>query len=118
MVVLCTNLKNLKLENWNKTVFGNIHIGVQKATEVQGRIQYDGYSDNLRDQKNVAQVTLEYALKKEGGYWHEKAKVKWHVQEDRTTSYFHKIAKIKTCYAVNYLYYAWWQFVDWSWGYC
>lgn len=45
---------------------------------------------------------LEGALHKEHLFWKESAKVKWHLEGDRNTKYFHKIYKIKS--ATNNIY--------------
>jgi hypothetical protein len=63
--------------------------------EVQSQIQRNGYSDMLRDSELRAQAKLDDALQRQDWFWHEKSKVNWHVEGDRNTSYFHRVAKIK-----------------------
>jgi len=49
----------------------------------------------LLEQEKNAQINLENALNLEETFWKEKAKVKWHIEGDRNTAYFHRLAKIK-----------------------
>ncbi|KAK2443571.1 hypothetical protein QL285_014660 [Trifolium repens] len=101
MYVLNEKLKllKLKLKSWNKTVFGNIHEIVKEAKSkvdsIQVQIYSNGPNDDMLDQERLALVNLENALFMEELFWHEKAKVQWHCDGDRNTTYFHKIAKIK-----------------------
>lgn len=61
---LSQKLKLLKkeLKIWNKSVFGDVHLQVQKTQEtldcVQAKIDSDGCSDLLLDQQISAQFTL------------------------------------------------------------
>ena len=48
----------------------------------------------MNDEK-LAQNALDLALNKHETLWREKAKVKWHVDGDRNTKYFHRLTKIK-----------------------
>jgi hypothetical protein len=41
-------------------------------------------------------MEFEEALNRQEVFWKEKANLKWHLEGDRNTKYFHKIAKIKT----------------------
>jgi hypothetical protein len=47
-------------------------------------------------QDKQAQIDLDLALQIENAFWQEKAKVKWSLEGDRNTSYFHRISKIKS----------------------
>ena len=101
MFVLSQKLKSLKskLKSWNKEVFGNVH-GLVKDAEthllnIQNQIDTSGHSDNLLEQQKLAQLNLDTALAKEECFWKEKANVKWHVEGDRNTRFFHRTAKLK-----------------------
>ena len=101
MYVLSQKLKMLKdkLKVWNKEIFGDIHVQVKDATTkldaIQEEIDREGHTNMLMEQEKQAQINLENVLNMEECFWHEKAKVKWHAEGDRNTSYFHKIVKIK-----------------------
>jgi hypothetical protein len=76
-----------------------VHAYVKEAEDdlegIQNQIQLSGYNSSLRDNEKRAQSKLDDALKRQEWFWHEKSKVNWHVDGDRNTSYFHRIAKIK-----------------------
>jgi hypothetical protein len=101
MFVLNSKLKRLKtkLKIWNKESFGNVHSGVKDAEShlhsIQLLIQTNGHSDSLMMLEKKAQMDLDTALDRQDCFWREKAKVNWHLDGDRNTSYFHRIAKIK-----------------------
>jgi hypothetical protein len=102
MFILCTKLKLLKskLKTWNKSCFGNVHELVSSAElklqQVQEQIQANGHTDSLHQQEKLASAEFEDALNKQEAFWQEKARINWHLEGDRNTSYFHRIAKIKT----------------------
>jgi len=101
MFVLSQKLKSLKLKlkTWNKQTFGNVHELVKNAEthlqHIQSQIDTSGHSDSLLEQQKLAQINLESALQKEECFWREKANVKWHLEGDRNTNFFHRTAKIK-----------------------
>jgi mannosylglycoprotein endo-beta-mannosidase len=101
MYILSTKLKRLKahLKTWNKEVFGNVHSFVKVAEDellaVQNQIHTNGHNDALGDLEKIAQSKLDDALQRQNWFWQEKAKVNWHIDGDRNTSYFHRLAKIK-----------------------
>ena len=102
MFVLNRKLKILKerLKIWNKESFGNVHEFVtsaeQKLQLIQAQIQTNGNSDALLLEEKEAHKVLEEALNRQECFWQEKAKLNWHLEGDRNTKYFHRIAKIKT----------------------
>ncbi|GAU26607.1 hypothetical protein TSUD_102140 [Trifolium subterraneum] len=101
MFVLSKKLKFLKekLKIWNKEVFGNVHDQIKIAEEKVNSIQYvinsNGHSDSLMDLEKQAQFELELALNMEEAFRKEKTKVKWCLDGDRNTKYFHRVTKIK-----------------------
>lgn len=46
-------------------------------------------------QEKQAYLVLEQTLAYEEAFWKENSKIKWDVEGDRNTSYFHKLAKVK-----------------------
>ncbi|MCH80179.1 ribonuclease H protein [Trifolium medium] len=102
MDVLNQKLKLLKskLKLWNKESFGNIHEAVTSAEhylhDIQAQIQLLGHSDSLLLEEKRASAVVEEALNRQEVFWQEKAKINWHLNGDRNTKYFHKLAKIKS----------------------
>jgi hypothetical protein len=102
MFILSKKLKLLKekLKTWNKDCFGNVHTLVTSAEQrlqlVQDQIQQNGHSDTLLQEERIASSIYEEALNKQEAFWQEKARVKWHLEGDRNTKYFHRLTKIKT----------------------
>lgn len=100
MHILSQKLKLLKtnLKVWNREVIGNIHENVSEAENnlqaIHEKIDTYGHTETLLNQQKAAQITLENVMDKQEAFWREKAKVKWHLEGDRNTSYFHRIAKI------------------------
>lgn len=66
-----------------------------KVDAVQLEIDSNGYYDMLMSQEKQAYLVLEQTLAYEEAFWKEKSKIKWDVEGDRNTSYFHKLAKVK-----------------------
>ncbi|XP_058761210.1 uncharacterized protein LOC131634556 [Vicia villosa] len=101
----------VKLKEWNKTTFGNVHDNVKLAEErllnIQEKIVKEGHSDNLDATEKEAQLHLNIALQREEIFWKEKARVKWQAEGDRNTRFFHRLAMIKqatkriSCLRVN-----------------
>ncbi|MCH84849.1 RNA-directed DNA polymerase (Reverse transcriptase), partial [Trifolium medium] len=98
----CQKLKMLKdkLKIWNKDTFGNVHNMVKQAEiklkVVQDRIDSDGHSELLLNLEKSAQLDLNNALNIEEMFWYEKSRINWHIDGDRNTKYFHRMAKIKS----------------------
>jgi hypothetical protein len=55
-----------------------------------------GPSDVLLADEKIAHTVLEEALCRQEAFWQEKAKLNWHLEGDRNTKYFHRLAKIKS----------------------
>lgn len=101
MFVLSQKLKmlKLKLKEWSKTVFGNVHSNVTnalaKVDKIQNQMTQLGYSDILQVQEKEAQIQLQNALCCEVEFWKEESRMNWHAFGDRNTEVFHKTAKIR-----------------------
>ncbi|KAK2368688.1 hypothetical protein QL285_081866 [Trifolium repens] len=67
-----------------------------KLHQIQNLIQLNGQSEALLEEEKQAHMEFEEALNRQEVFWKEKANLKWHLEGDRNTKYFHKIAKIKT----------------------
>ncbi|PNX99831.1 ribonuclease H, partial [Trifolium pratense] len=102
MFILSQKLKLLKnkLKIWNKQSFGNVHDFVisteQKLQHIQDQIQQNGHTVALLAEEKLASNAYEEALNRQEIFWQEKAKLNWHLEGDRNTKYFHRLAKIKT----------------------
>jgi len=94
MFVLSQKLKLLKtkLKTWNEQTFGYVHVIVideeEKLQMIQDDIDLNGHSGSLMDQQQHAHIELQKALDREEVFWHEKSKVKWHLEGDRNTGFF------------------------------
>ncbi|XP_058755572.1 uncharacterized protein LOC131628769 [Vicia villosa] len=101
MFVLSRKLQILKssLKSWNYSTFGNVTSNVKLAEEnlhnIQSLLQASGNNDGLRAQELDAQTTLSKALDIENCFWREKSRIKWSLEGDRNTAFFHRITKIK-----------------------
>jgi hypothetical protein len=102
MYILTQKLKMLKekLKVWNKTCFCNVHDNVTsteaKLHQIQQDIQNHGHTDALLLEEKIAANLLEDALNKQEIFWQERARLNWHLEGDRNTKFFHRIAKIKS----------------------
>jgi mannosylglycoprotein endo-beta-mannosidase len=89
-----------KLKTWNKDCFGNVNdlVGTaeMKLDQIQMQIQQNGHFDALLFEEKQASLILEDALSKQEVFWQEKTRLNWHLEGDRNTKYFHRLAKIKT----------------------
>jgi hypothetical protein len=66
-----------------------------KLKVVQDRIDSDDHSEILLNLEKSAQLDLNNALNIEEMYLYEKSRISWHIDGDRNTKYFHRMAKIK-----------------------
>jgi hypothetical protein len=98
MFILTQKLKMLKdkLRVWNKTCFGNVHENVVSAEHKLQQIQNHGHTDALLLEEKIASNSYEDALNKQEVFWQERARLNWHLEGDRNTKYFHRLAKIKS----------------------
>ncbi|KAL6130669.1 hypothetical protein ACLB2K_069048 [Fragaria x ananassa] len=102
MYVTVQKLKTLKscLRNWNKMVFGDVHQNVNKARDTLSAIQQDIAIHGMTDQKFEDEVDAKFrvlnAVKMQESYWKDRARVKWLTDGDRSTSFFHAYAKVRS----------------------
>ncbi|XP_058775611.1 uncharacterized protein LOC131649884 [Vicia villosa] len=68
---------------------------VKKVWSTQEQLVIHSDSSVLKNQELTAQKNLEKLLIMEESFWKDNAKIKWHLEGDRNTSYFHKCAKIR-----------------------
>jgi hypothetical protein len=91
-------LKN-KLKKWNIEVYGNVHAYVddaeKKLANIQNQINLTGHTDALMNDEKNAQMSLDEALNRQEVFWKEKARIRWHMDGDRNSKYFHRVTKIK-----------------------
>lgn len=101
MAVLSQKLKLLKirLKDWNKNVFGDVHQQVKSAMtlvdEIQNQISIQGNTDELVSKEKDAQIALQQVLAYEEDFWQEKSRIDWHINGERNTEFFHKMANIR-----------------------
>jgi hypothetical protein len=102
MFCLQQKLKRLKAElrKWNKQVFGNIDsnvkLAIDEVSRIQNLIDQSGPTDDLQYSDYQAQLILTKALLTQDLFWKEKSRVQQFLHGDRNTSYFHRLAKIKS----------------------
>lgn len=83
------------VSNWNMKVFGNILWRKQwclaRLNSVQKQMQIRA-SNFLMTLERVLIEEYNIILKQEELYWNKKARVKWLVDGERNTHYFHTLA--------------------------
>lgn len=88
-----------KLKDWNKSVFGDVHLKISNAMQqvdsIQQQVYENGYTEALFDLEKNARLELEKALQFQEAFWHEKSRVKWHLQGDRNTQFFNRTAQVR-----------------------
>ncbi|XP_057808994.1 uncharacterized protein LOC131023469 [Salvia miltiorrhiza] len=94
-------LKRLRkeLQNWNRTVFGNVDISIataqQELLEIQAQISQEGYTDALFDAEVLAQAKINVSLSRKNSLLRQKCRVKWLHDGDRNNSFFHSLLRYK-----------------------
>ncbi|CAL5192124.1 unnamed protein product [Lathyrus oleraceus] len=99
-------LKN-NLKSWNRDIFGNNHVMVKNSSDnldkINDQIFLDGNNPLLRAQEQLTQLDLEKALDNEERFWLDKSKVKWKLEGDINTLFFHGMARIKNSKNIIYV---------------
>lgn len=72
-----------------------VENALQNLQNVQDLMNRDGCSDDLLVQEQFAQYELNKALYSQEMFWMEKARVDWHMSDDRNTAYFHKLTEVR-----------------------
>lgn len=64
-----------KLKDWNKSVFGDVHLKISNAMQqvdsIQQQVYENGYTEALFDLEKNARLELEKALQFQEAFWHE-----------------------------------------------
>ena len=101
MHILHYKLKSLKpkLQVWNKTVVGNLHLRVHHAQQqlntAQMAIDQLGYSLERSQDEAACMTSYSQALNLLNSFWQEKNKNVRFLEGDRNTAFFHRQAKIR-----------------------
>lgn len=86
-----SRLKNTKiaLKQWNKTVFGNIHVKLKHLKLTIDSLQSQPQTSAVISLENSVQRDLDDLTRREEMFWREKAKARWIEEGDSNTHYFH-----------------------------
>lgn len=71
--------------------------------KINDQIFLDGNNPLLRAQEQLTQLDLEKALDTEERFWLDKSKVKWKLEGDINTLFFHRMARIKNSKNIIYV---------------
>ena len=99
VVVQKLKLLKMALRRWNWEVFGDIALNVTNANEkvmlIQGRIGFEGFSDDLFRLETSALADLDSILKQQEIFLREKSRVRWLAEGDRNSKFFHSLLNRK-----------------------
>ncbi|XP_042515373.1 uncharacterized protein LOC122089746 [Macadamia integrifolia] len=101
MVVFVEKLKRLKgvLRTWGKSSFPNFNVELEDAKkglkDMQREIEEQGMSDEIFSWEANAKTRQLKPLENYKKLWTEKARIKWRLQGDRCSNFFHIFAKMR-----------------------
>ncbi|KAM1304224.1 hypothetical protein ACFX2F_021920 [Malus domestica] len=101
MYVLGAKLRVLKsrIKVWNKSVFGDVNMNVDKAfdalDEIQKEISSLGPSEERFTKEDNASLCVQNALIAQEKFYRDKSRIKWLSEGDNNTSFFHSMVKIR-----------------------
>ncbi|KAM1865958.1 hypothetical protein ACFX13_008872 [Malus domestica] len=101
MYVLGAKLRVLKsrIKVWNKSVFGDVNMNVDRAfdafDEIQKEISSLGLSEERFTKEDNASLCVQKALIAQEKFYRDKSHIKWLSEGDNNTSFFHSIVKIR-----------------------
>ncbi|KAM2399421.1 hypothetical protein TB1_035287 [Malus domestica] len=101
MYVLGAKLRVLKsrIKVWNKSVFGDVNMNVDKAfdalDEIQKEISSLGPSEERFTKEDNASLCVQNALIAQEKFYRDKSRIKWLSEGDNNTSFFYSMVKIR-----------------------
>lgn len=95
MFRIVKKLRNVKrrIRIWNKEDFGHIFQAKSKAidnlSEIQEKIQKDGFNDNLRNFEKATLTGLHNIISREEAFWKPRSQIDWLNTGDKNTKFFY-----------------------------
>lgn len=89
---------NRALASWSKEVFGNIFQQIAIIEDVimikESQFEINPSADNMMELSRMEAELRKY-LKIKEEYWKQKAGIRWFVDRDRNTKFFHSYVKVE-----------------------